>query len=189
MKTTRYPTTLACAATLGLLASLPIAQAETVPVAGAAVSSELSGKVTIVDQEKRMLTIQTDEGRFEVVHVPDEVQRLDEIKIGDHLTITETNLILVDLHKGAAAGTMGVQQDSSITREPSAKPAGTMVDSVTVTGVVQAVDRDAGTVTIMAPEETMTFEVEDPAVLADVETGDSVSATYIRAISGKVTRR
>ncbi|NEV62189.1 copper-binding protein [Thiorhodococcus minor] len=188
MKPSRYPTTLACAATLGLLTLLPIAQAETTPVAGAAVSSELSGKVAVVNQEKRMLTIETAEGRFEVVHVPDEVQRLDEIKIGDQLTITETTLILVELRKGADAGTMGVQQDSSITREPGDKPAGMMVDSVTVTGVVQAIDRDAGRVTIMAPEETMTFEVQDPAVLADVETDDSVSASYIRAISGKVTR-
>lgn len=188
MRATRHPTTLACAAALGLLACLPVAHAETVPVAGAAVSSELSGKVTVVNQEKRMLTIKTPEGRFELVHVPDEVQRLDEIKIGDHLTITETNLILVDLHKGAGAGTIDVKQNSSVTREPSAKPAGMMIDSLTVTGVFQAVDRGAGTVTIMGPEETMTFEVECPAVLANVEAGDSVSASYIRAISGKVTR-
>ncbi|MBK1725183.1 copper-binding protein [Thiocystis violacea] len=189
MTTLKRPMHLACALSLSLASALPLAHAQTEPVAGAAVSTELTGTVTVVNQEKRMLTIETPEGRFEVLHVPDEVQRLDEIKIGNKLTITQTDLILVDLHKGADAGTMGVKTQSTVVRDPGEKPAGMMVDSLTVTGVVQAVDKAKSSVTIMAPEKTMTFKVKDPAVLDSVAPGDSVSATYMRAISGEVKFR
>ena len=189
MTTVKRPINLACASILSLLGATSVVCAETTPVAGTAVSSELTGTVTVVNQEQRMLTIETPDGHFEVLHVPDEVQRLDDIKIGNKLTITETDLILVDLHKGADAGRMGVKTESSVVREPGAKPAGMMVDSVTVTGVIQSVDKATASVTIKAPEETMTFKVRDPAVLDLVAPGDSVSATYMRAISGEVKFR
>lgn len=189
MTTMKRLINLACALTLSLLGVASVAYAETTPVAGAAVSSELSGTVTVVNQERRMLTIETPDGRFEVLHVPDEVQRLDEIKIGNKLTITATDLILVDLHKGAGAGTMGVETQSSVVRKQGGKPAGMIVDSVTVTGVVQSVDQAKSSVTIMAPGETMTFKVKDPTVLDAVAPGDSVSASYLRAISGEVKVR
>ena len=104
MTTVKRPINLACASILSLLGATSVVCAETTPVAGTAVSSELTGTVTVVNQEQRMLTIETPDGHFEVLHVPDEVQRLDDIKIGNKLTITETDLILVDLHKGADAG-------------------------------------------------------------------------------------
>ena len=189
MMTLKLPIHLVCALTFGLLGALSIADAETTPIGGAAVSSELTGTVTVVNQERRMLTIETPDGRFEVLHVPDEVQRLDEIKIGNKLTITATDLILVDLHKGADAGTMGVETQSSVVRKQGGKPAGMIVDSVTVTGVVQSVDQAKSSVTIMAPGETMTLKVKDPTVLDAVAPGDSVSASYMRAISGEVKRR
>ena len=183
------PITLACAMTLGILGGMPVAQAETLPVAGAATSTALSGTVTIVDLDRRMLTIKTPEGRFEVLHVPAAVQRLDQVKIGNQLTVTQTELVLVDLQKGADVGTVGVTTQSGVMRDPGNKPAGTLVESLTVTGIVEAVDTAKSTVTIKGPENRMTFKVEDPAVLASVARGDTVSASYIRAISGEVTFR
>ncbi|MBK1718171.1 copper-binding protein [Thiocystis violacea] len=186
MTTMPRPITLACAMTLGLLGSLPIAHAETVPVAVGSVSSTVSGTVTVVNQEKRMLTIKTPEGRFEVLHVPAEVQRLDEVKIGNVLTITETDLVLIDLKTGADAGAIGISTQSSVVRDPGEKPAGMMVESLTVTGVVESVDKAKSSVTIKGPEQIMTFKVKDPALLESVAVGDSVSASYMRAISGEV---
>jgi hypothetical protein len=163
--------------------------AETVPVAEVAVSSALTGTVTVVNQDKRMLTIKTPEGRFEVLHVPEEVKRLDEIKVGNTLTITETNLILVDLQKGPEGGSLGVTKDSAVFREPGEKPAGSIVEAMTINGIVESVDKAKSTVTIKGPESTMTFDVRDPAVLESVAPGDGVSASYVRAISGEVTSR
>lgn len=189
MSRTLRPIALASGITLSVLGSMPVTVAETVPVAGVGVTSALTGTVTVVNQDKRMLTIQTPEGRFEVLHVPEEVKRLNEIKIGDTLTIKETDLVLVDLHKGPEAGSLGVTRDSAVLREPGEKPAGAIVESLTINGIVESVDKAASTVTIKGPEETVTFEVQDPAVLESVVPGDGVSASYVRAISGEVTVR
>jgi Cu/Ag efflux protein CusF len=179
-------TTLVCAMAAGILGFTCVAHAETQTIAGTAVSHELKGTVTFVNVDKRMLTIKTPEGRFEVLHVPKEVQRLDEIKIGNALTITETELVLVGLQKGADAGSAGVTRESSVVRDAGEKPAGMMVESLTVTGVITAVDKAHSTVTVKGPEKSMTFKVEDPALLKSVAPGDSVSASYMRGISGKV---
>ena len=186
MKTPTRPIHLACALTLSLIGLLTAVRAETLPVAGGAISTSLTGKVTVVNVEKRLLTLQTPEGRFEVLRVPPEVQRLDEIKIGNTLTITETELLLVDLQKGADAGGVGVSTESVIVRDPGDKPAGMMIDSLTITGTITALDKAKSTVTIQGPEEHITLKVEDPSVLDSVAMGDGVSASYARSISGVV---
>jgi hypothetical protein len=184
MKTPTRPIHLACALTLiGLSAAV---QAETLTVAGSAVSTSLTGTVTVVNVDKRLLTIKTPEGHFEVLHVPAEVKRLDEIKIGNTLTITETELLLVDLQKGADVGEPGVSSESVIVRDPGDKPAGMMIDTLTVTGTITALDKAKSTVTIQGPEEHITLKVKDPSVLDSVAVGDGVSASYARSISGVV---
>lgn len=186
MKTPTRPIHLACALTLSLIGLSSAVRAETLPVAGGAISTTLTGTVTVVNVEKRLLTLQTPEGRFEVLRVPPEVKRLDEIKIGNTLTITETELLLVDLQKGADVGEPSVSSESVIVRDPGAKPAGMMIDTLTVTGIITALDKAKSTVTIQGPEEHITLKVEDPSVLDSVAVGDGVSATYARSISGVV---
>ena len=117
---------------------------------------------------------------------PPEVKRLDEIKIGNTLTITETELLLVDLQKGADVGQPGVSTESVIVRDPGDKPAGIMIDALTVTGTITALDKAKSTVTIQGPEEHITLKVEEPHVLESVAVGDGVSASYARSISGVV---
>ena len=145
-----------CLATAGLL-GLSAAQADTAPVAGAAVSSELTGKVTIVNLDKRLLTIETPDGRFEVLHVPPEVTRLDKVKIGNRVTIDKTEVVLLSLQKKGAGAPVGVTQGSSFTEAPGRKPAGTLVDSLTVTGVITAVDRAKSGITVQVPLECVCF--------------------------------
>jgi hypothetical protein len=73
-----------------------------------------------------------------------------------------------------------------VEREPGKKPEGSMAETVTLKGSIKAVDHATSTVTIGGPEETVTLTVEDPELLADVAVGDTVSATFIRAVAAKV---
>lgn len=162
------------------------AETETIPLTGALLTSELSGTVTIVDLERRMLTIRTAEGRFEVLHVPDEVTRLNKVKIGNKLTISQTDAIVVDLQKGKDAGSIGVDKETTTEREPGNKPAGTIINTLTLSGRVEAVDKAKSTVTVRGPEKTVTFSVRDPALLNSVKPGDGVVATYMHVMRGEV---
>ena len=180
--------TLACAAALALGAVLTSAAAlaESVPVAAGKAVGEITGTVTIVNVEKRMLTIRKPDGHFEVIHIPEEVKRIDEIKINDKLTISYLEAVAVDLRKSAAGAAPGVVATKEIDRDAGRKPAGSMVETLKVTGVVEAVNRSASTVTVRGPENTVTLTVQDPSLLEGVAAGDGVEVTYMKAVAAKV---
>ncbi len=162
-----------------------LAQIETQPIVGSATSTGLSGTVTVVNQEKRMLTIETPDGHFEVLHVPDSVTRLDQVKIGNLLTITQTEAVLVDLIKGPGTAGVGRSQETLIEPDPGMKPSGAIVDTLSLRGVVESVDKAESTVTIRGPSRTLTFDVSDPALLETLAPGDGVEASYMRVVSGE----
>ena len=177
---------LACAMLCATLTPAAFAETETIPVTGALVTSEITGTVTVVDLEKRMLTIKTPEGRFEVLHAPDQVTRLDQVKIGNRLTISQTDAVAVDLQKGPAAGSVSATQETVTQREPGLKPAGTIIDTTTLSGRIESIDKAKSTVTVRGPKQTQTFRVNDPALLNSVNTDDGVVVTYMHVIRGAV---
>jgi Cu/Ag efflux protein CusF len=165
------------------------AEVAVVPVEAAEVSSELTGIVEIVNTERRMLTIKTPDGRFQVIHVPEAATRLDEIRIGNRLTITETDAILIDLVKGAGEGAVGTTQETTLEQEGGPRPAGTLTDTLTLYGRIVAIDRANQKVSVRGAEETREFEVADPALMKELAVGDGVVATFIRSVSGKIEVR
>ncbi|MFB1485609.1 MULTISPECIES: hypothetical protein [unclassified Thiocapsa] len=182
---------LAFALASGIIVVASTAQADVtvIPVTGAEVTSEISGIVEIVNVERRMLTIKTPDGRFHVIHAPEQAGRLDEIKIGNRLTITETEAVLVDLIKGPDEAAVGTTQETVVDRESGAKPAGTITDTMTLYGRIAAVDKANRRVSVQGAQETVDFTVNDPALLDEVAVGDGVVATFIRSVKGKVEVR
>jgi hypothetical protein len=183
--------TLAASLAVGITVAYSAARAEVIviPVTGAETTSEISGIVQVVNVEKRMLTIRTPDGRFQVIRVPEEAERLDEVKIGNRLTITETDAVLIDLVKGDEAGAVGTTQETVLAQEKGAKPAGSITDTLTLYGRILAVDKSNRTVSVQGAQETVEFDIDDPALLDELSVGDGVVATFIRSVSGKVEVR
>jgi Cu/Ag efflux protein CusF len=187
----RYkPLTIALGCALSL-ASVTLATATqaadvTTPIAGAAEVKEIVGNVVAIDEKTRKMTLKTPEGAFEVLTVPPEVKHIERIKIGNKVTVSETEAVLVDLQKGRNAGAMGAIGSTTVEPAPGRKPAGTIIEKLTLYGKVVAVDRAASQVTVRGPNRTVTLKVQDPAILKDLAPGNGVIATYVRAITGKV---
>ncbi|HSO81564.1 hypothetical protein [Thiocapsa sp.] len=179
----------ALAGGIATVSSTTMADVTVIPVTGAEATSEISGIVEIVNVERRMLTIKTPDGRFQVINVPEQVGRLDGIKIGNKLTITETEAVLVDLVKGPDEAAVGTTQETVVDRESGAKPAGTMTDTMTLYGRIAAVDKANRKVSVQGAQETVDFAVNDPALLDELAVGDGVVATFIRSVKGKVEIR
>lgn len=178
---------LASALTLSGAALAPMSFADSVsPVAGAATITELSGEVVAIDPKTRLMTLKTPDGVFEVMHLPDEVERINDIHIGNKVHITETEAVLVDIEKGRDAGAMGAIPETTVERGTGKAPSGTMVDKLTLYGKVLHVDKSNSSVTIQGPQNTVTLKVQDAAILDDLAPGDGVIATYVRSITGKV---
>ena len=186
----KQPLSLALAACLSLGAAglaLPVLADNTTPVAGGATVSQITGKVVVVNKETRQMTIEEPDGNFEVLDIPEQVKRIDGIKIGDKVDITETEAVLVDVEKGRDAGSMGSVEKTTVKPEPGSKPAGTITTKLKLYGKVESVDRANSTVTVRGPDKIVTLVVKDKAILDDLKPGDGVIATYVKTITGKVT--
>ena len=182
---------LTLAGTLALCPLLLSAQTATdnVPVAAGATVKEVEGTVVVVNTETRMLTIRKPDGVFQVIHVPPEVTRLDEVRINDTLTIAYMEAVAIDLQKGdAAAGAPAATATMDVDREAGRLPAGSMSETVRIVGIVEAVNQANSTATIRGPENTITVNVRDPAMLEGVRAGDSVTVTYMNAVAARVDR-
>ncbi|WP_296806675.1 hypothetical protein [Thiocapsa sp.] len=167
------------------------AQAQTggVPVAAGAMTKEVTGTVVVVNPQTRMLTIRQPDGVFQVIRVPSEVQRLDEVRIDDTLTIDYVEAVAIDLQKGdAAAAAPGAVATREVDRDGGRLPAGSIQETITLVGIVEAVNAAESKVTVRGPENTVTVNVRDPALLADVRAGDSVTVTYISAVAASIER-
>jgi hypothetical protein len=161
-------------------------EGESIPVAAGGATGEITGSVMVVNTETRKLTIKKPDGHFQVIHVPPEVQRLDEIKIDDKLTISYLEAIAVDLEK-SGTDTPGVIATTEIDRGSGKKPSGSIVETVTLLGTVESVDKAKSQVGIRGPENLVTVTVEDPALLSEVAVGDNVRVTYTNAVAAEVT--
>ncbi len=154
-----------------------------------AVRSTLEGEVMVVNTETRLMTIRTPDGRFEVLRIPPEVSRLDQVRIGDQVQLTETTTAVIELQRGRDAGGMGMEADSSMERAPGSRPAGTLRSTVRLFGQIVGVDQAAGTVEVRGARETRGFEIEDKSLLRQLKVGDGVVVTIRDSITGEITRR
>jgi hypothetical protein len=156
------------------------------PAAVGGVSSQLSGKVMVVNTETRLMTLKDAEGKFHVLHVPPEVTRLDKIKIGDEVTITEFSSVLIELLPQAEAGPVAAVVTTEIDRAAGKKPGGVMTETLTLSGKIVGLNKAEGKVTIEGPNATRTLNVQDPAMLDSVKVGDGVVARFRNEIIGEV---
>ncbi|MBK1645644.1 hypothetical protein CKO25_13505 [Thiocapsa imhoffii] len=184
-------THLTLAGTLIAASSLlgSIASAVDVPVMAGALVEEVVGEVVVVNPEARMLTIREPSGVFLVIHVPEEVRRLDEIRINDQLTIDYLTAVAVDLQKGGdAASAPGAAKTLEVERGTGRAPSGSLTETITLVGIVDAIDRTASQVTVRGPQNRVTVSVENPDLLSDVDVGDSVTVNYINAVAARIDR-
>lgn len=178
---------VALGAALTISAALPsIAGAEPESAVAGMTGSQLQGEVMVVNTETRLMTLKDAEGQYHVVHVPPEVTRLDQIKIGDEVTITELSTALIELVPSDEAGPIASERSTDVDRMPGKKPSGSITDTLTIFGKVVAMDKAAGSITIEGPNQTQTFEVDDPTMLDGVAVGDGVVAHFQNVIIGEV---
>ena len=94
------------------------------PVVAEISGSQLAGEVMVVNTETRLMTLKDADGVFHVLHVPPEVSRIDEIKIGDTVTITEISSALIGLTPADAGTPPTMDMTTDVDRDSGRKPSG-----------------------------------------------------------------
>lgn len=143
----------------------------------------VTATVEAVDMENRVVTLKGPKGNVFDVTVGEEVKNLSQVDVGDNVVVNYYQALTLQLQKRAAGVRGEIEEFALFTAEPGTKPAGTSARQVTVTADVVNVNTEDQTVTLKGPQRTVQLPVRDPEVLAKLQVGDQVQATYTEALA------
>ena len=137
----------------------------------------LSGTVATIDHNKRVVNIKKADGSYETVDVPAGAQRFDELKVGDKVSVTYNNNVSARLKPPGEAPVD--TQTGSTTAGQGERPGGTTSIQRTMTATVDAIDKNASSITFTGPNGwKYSRHIVDPSVLNNLKVGDKVDITW-----------
>jgi Cu/Ag efflux protein CusF len=191
----KFTPLLACAAFLGVLAAPALAQSTDTKVAtesspGKATAARVrtvSATVTEVDAAKGYVTLKGPKGNELPLKVGPEVRNLDQVKVGDKVTVKYLESLSLTLMKGGKA-LRGSEESAAGARTPAGSlPGGAVAAQLEVTADVIGVDAKNQIVTLKGPKQTVEMRVQDPKQLKLIKVGDQIQAVYTEAMAVSVT--
>jgi Cu/Ag efflux protein CusF len=151
------------------------------PVSDAVVTTE-TAVIIAIDSTNRMITLKGEDGMIDSIYAGPDVQRFNELKVGDKVTFRYYESVVYAIQQPGA--TPPAPAATAITRGTGPKPGGTMSEQMTTVVTIQAIDLKVSSVTIKTEDgSTMSFKVEDKKNLSGVKVGDKVQITYTRALA------
>jgi Cu/Ag efflux protein CusF len=163
-------------ALLGLLAAVPHAQ--TVKKANTATAT---ATIQGIDKTTRAVTLRNDKGEEDTFVAGPEVTRFDQLKVGDKVTLTFHESLVLEIRKpGAASAPAGAMIAGGRTK---GQPGGGVVAQQTRTVTVKAIDLKTPSLTVVTDDgRTVTRKIEDKKHLEGVKVGDKIDITYTQAV-------
>jgi len=155
--------------------------------AGAQATKTIPGKtqrvtasVEAIDSTNREVTVKKPDGTYDVFYMPASVKRFDTLKVGDKITATYYENIILQVR---APGTMPVDKASGGVVRAEDKAAGTSSHQRTITATITAIDPNTPSITFSGPNNwKYSSRVEDKSALAKVKVGDRVDITWTQAM-------
>ena len=166
----------AAAMVLGTLAPLA---AQTKTVTGE--QSTITASVEAIDHGNRTVTLKGPKGNYVTIDVPAGVQRFDSIKVGDKLTATYYENLVLNVQKAGSAPKDSAE--AALTRSTSSKPGVTAAKQRTITAEISAIDMKVPSISFKGPNGwAYSSKVEDKDALSKVKVGDKVDITWTEAL-------
>lgn len=149
---------------------------------------KLTGTVKAVDLDKKTVTVEGSSGRVETIDAK-EARNLDQVKVGDKVTVTYTQALAVFVRKSDEPPSASEKQTVQLAPKGQ-KPGGVVARTVELTGTIQSVDAQKRMVDVTVPAgDVRTFKV-DPRVknLSQVKKGDQVVLRYTESVALSVVK-
>jgi hypothetical protein len=146
----------------------------------------VTAKVQAIDLAKREVTLKGPLGNVETVVVGDQVQRLNEVKVGDDVTVKYYIGIAAELREPTAAEKAEPFKviDAAGRAPATSAPGGAVVRVIRIVATVEGLDRPTQTVTLKGPGgRYVTVRVADPKILEKPRLGDTVVVTAAEALA------
>ena len=162
-----------------LLSLAPSVRAQTKTLPGE--KTTITATVEAVEASTRTITLKGPKGNYVDIVAPDSVKRFSEIKVGDTITATYyDNVVLRVKHPGEKS----VDTDkTAVTPGSGQKPGATAATQRTITATITAIDPTVPSITFSGPHNwTYSSRVEDRKALETVKVGDKVDITWTAAL-------
>lgn len=158
------------------------------PAVGAATLITLSATVTAINQDTREVTLKDADGNEQTITVGEAVKNLRQVKVGDQVDVAYYESVNVEVLGPEQAEPDATAMSALETAEPGQKPAGALATELSIIATIDAINKDAETVTLTGPEgKSKTVKVRNLANLEKVAVGDKVLITLTRAVAVDVT--
>ena len=149
-------------------------------VVGAGNTETATATIRRIDPTTRFVVLSGDDGSEMGVFAPPEFTRLNELSVGDVVTITYYESVVYQLRRPRARKP-SVSEEVSATESTSALPGLTLSHQQTERVTVKAVDRDASSITVTNRDgRTVSRHVERLSDLDGVKPGDHIDITEHR---------
>jgi hypothetical protein len=166
------------AAVLVSTASLAMGQAKSV-------TTEMrveTGTVEAVEAATRTVTIRKADGSYVTTVAGPEIQRLEEVKVGDKITARYYENLVIRLKQPGEPDTPDTTAKGT-TGAGQALPGGTKARQRTITATITNIDMATPSITFTGPNGWKYMsKVQDPAALAKVKVGDKVDIVWTDAL-------
>jgi hypothetical protein len=149
---------------------------------------QLQGKVKSINKKAREVVVIGPNGNEVLFTLGAEARNFDQIKVGDLVTLTYAQALVMELRKLPGDG-VAKRSDSenAVRTKKGEKPGVAMESTVHVVANVVALNQKAQTVTLRGPQRTVELSVNDPAVMKTIKVGDQVDVVYTEAVALTVT--
>ena len=171
------PLTAGMLAIAMFVATVAVAQIKTLP--GESITA--TATVDAIERNSRMLTLKRPDGTMETIRVPAEVKRFDALKVGDTITATYYENVVLRVMK---PGEKDVDSSGeSLTPTGGVRPGATAAAQRRITATITAIDPKIPSITLSGPNNwTYSSRVEDKAALKQVKVGDRLEITWTGAV-------
>ncbi len=189
MSITGATTKLAIAASLAglLVGGLTVFAAEK-PVVSETI--KVSATVKAVDYDRRLITLQGQDGKAFTVEAGPEVKRLKEIKAGDMVVVQYTQALAAELKKAGAPSTAVAVKEEARRAKAGEAPGVKGTREIKTTVTIDSVDLKNNIVTFTGAQGNVNIvAVQRPQMREFIKTlkaGDKVDLTYTEAVAVSV---
>jgi len=143
-----------------------------------------TGTITDIDYSDREISLQDSHGRIETFSVDKSVQRLNEAKVGDKISVDYYLGVNAEVRKPTAEeerNPLVVLQDSG-RAGPDDPPAAGGVRHIRAVVTIEAMDRQKQTLTVKGPRgKYFVARVVDPSRFEQVHIGETILMTFTEA--------
>jgi Cu/Ag efflux protein CusF len=143
---------------------------------------KMTATIQAIDSATRTVTLRDEMGNEDEYVVSSDMQRFNELKVGQKVEITYYESLVLQVLKPGEQG-LTAASETALSRAKGNLPAATLASQDRRTVTVKSIDPSVPSVTVTTEDgRSVTRKIEDKSLLDRVKPGDRIDITFTRAL-------